>query len=78
MIGLVQLASKIMVKKFSPREAMKVAKKLGWEVTAGRRSGDIEFRPPGGGRYSCRAPGRADIVPLDLCRALEAALEEED
>lgn len=67
-----------MVKKFSPREAMKVAKKLGWDVEPSRRSGDIEFRPPGGGRYSCKAPGRVDVVPLDLARALEQALEESD
>lgn len=67
-----------MVKKFSPREAMKVARKLGWDVEPSRRSGDVEFRPPDGGRYSCKAPGRADVVPLDLARALESALEQQN
>lgn len=68
-----------MVKRFSPREAIKVARKLGWDVEPSRRAGDWEFRTPDGQRrYSCRAPGRADVVPLDLARALEQALQEDE
>lgn len=67
-----------MVRVFSPREAIKTAKKLGWDVEPARKSGDWEFRPPGGGRYTCRAPGRADRVPLALAKALESALEQQN
>lgn len=72
------LASAIMVQKFSPREAIQVAKSLGWEVEPKRRSGDYVFNTPDGDRYTCRAPGRADRVPLDLAKALERALQEDD
>lgn len=66
-----------MVQVYSPREAMKLAKKLGWEVEPARRSGDIEFKDPDGRRFSCRAPGRADNVPLALAKALSEALEQD-
>lgn len=65
-----------MVRVFSPREAIKAARKLGWEEWAAK--GGHEFRDPDGQRYSCRAPGRADRVPIDLARALESALKQED
>lgn len=67
-----------MVRVFSPREAIKLAKKLGWDVEPKRKSGDYIFLTPDGGRYTCRAPGRADRVPLDLAKALESALEQEN
>ncbi len=65
-----------MTRVFSPREASKLAKKLGWEEWAAK--GGHEFRTPDGKRFSCRAPGRADRVPLDLAKALSEALENED
>lgn len=64
-----------MTQKFTPREAMSAAKKLGWEVEPKRRSGAISFRAPSGETYTCAAPGRADRVPLLLAKALEEALE---
>jgi hypothetical protein len=66
----------IVTRVFSPREAIKTARKLGWEVWAAK--GDWEFRTPEGKRYSCRAPGRASNVPLALAKALEEGLQQDD
>ena len=65
-------------KKYTPREAMALARQLGWDVQPKRKSGEIVFRPPEGGRFTCQAPGRTDRVPLVLARALQAAQSKED
>jgi hypothetical protein len=59
--------------KLSPREAVKLANKLGWTVEPKRNTGDIVFRSPDGERFTSRAPGRADRVSLRLARALHEA-----
>jgi hypothetical protein len=63
-----------MTQKYSPREAMSTAKRLGWTVEPKRKSGAISFRTPSGETYTCAAPGRADRVPLMLAKALDEAL----
>lgn len=62
--------------KLTPREAIKLARSLGWEVEPKRKSGDIVFHTPGGERFTARAPGRADRVPLVLARALSDAADQ--
>lgn len=62
-----------------PRKAMKTARKRGWTVEAKRRSGDIVyFDPVTGNKYTSKAPGRADRVPLRLAKALHDAAQDED
>jgi hypothetical protein len=58
---------------FSPRDAVKLAHKLGWDVGPKRKTGDMVFVAPDGERYTCKAPGRAGRVPLRLAKALTEA-----
>jgi hypothetical protein len=64
--------------KFTPREAMSAAKRLGWEVKPKKASGAISFRAPTGESFTCAAPGRADRVPLMLAKALEEAIRTDE
>lgn len=66
------------VRKFTPREATSAARRLGWTVEPKRKSGDLVFRSPEGERFSSRAAGRADRVPLSLARALSDAIDAEE
>lgn len=66
-----------MTLKFTPREAMSAAKRLGWEVKPKKASGAISFRAPSGETFTCAAPGRADRVPLMLAKALEEAISDD-
>lgn len=62
--------------KFTPGEATRAARKLGWTVEPKRRTGDLVFTSPSGERYSSRAAGRADRVPLVLAKAIMEAMEK--
>lgn len=66
-----------MTRKFTPREAIRAAAKLGWEVRPKKATGAYTFRAPSGETFTCAAPGRADRVPLKLAQALEKAMEAE-
>lgn len=62
-----------MTQKYTPREAMSVARRLGWEVKPKKASGAISFKDPSGATFTSAAPGRADRVPMMLAKALEEA-----
>jgi hypothetical protein len=64
--------------KFTPREAIRVAARLGWEVRPKKASGAYSFRAPSGETFTCAAPGRADRVPLMLAKALEEAIKADE
>lgn len=57
----------------SGRTPKRLARRLGWTVEPKRRSGNLLYQSPDGERYTSRAPGRADRVPLRLAKALAEA-----
>jgi hypothetical protein len=64
--------------KYTPREAMSAARRLGWHVEPKKKTGAISYRTPNGQTYTSAAPGRADRVPLLLAKALDEAQAEAD
>lgn len=67
-----------MTQKFTPREAISAAKRLGWEVKPKKASGAYSFRSTSGETFTCAAPGRADRVPMMLAKALEQSLSDKE
>jgi hypothetical protein len=64
--------------KYTPREAMSAARRLGWHVEPKKKTGAITYRTPGGQVFTSAAPGRADRVPLLLAKALDDARAEDE
>ena len=55
---------------YSPRDAVSLARKLGWTAEPKNRTGDFVFVTPTGERFTSKAPGRCDRVPIVLAKAL--------
>lgn len=55
-------------KKFSVREVISLARRLGWSVIL--KKGMVSYIDTEGNKFTSRAPGRADRVPLRLAKAL--------
>lgn len=64
------------MKVLKPREAMKIARSLGWAVAPKRRTGEILYVSPQGVRYTSMAPGRTNRVPAVLAKALLQGKED--
>lgn len=63
-----------MSKRYAPRDAVAIARRLGWNVvTTLGPSGSLVFTAPDGRRFLSRPPGRCSRVPLQLAKALTAA-----
>jgi hypothetical protein len=63
-------------KVLKPREAMKLAKSLGWDVQPVRMSGEIRYKSPDGLWYISQAPGRKNSVCAKLAKAIRVAIEK--
>lgn len=61
----------------SPREAMALARSLGWRVAPKARTGEILYRAPDGRRFVSPAPGRKHHVCRKLAVALARAFAEQ-
>ncbi len=59
---------------FKPREAIQAARKLGWYAETKSGTGEYLYVAPDGRRFISQGPGRCDVVPLILTKALLAAM----
>ena len=59
------------MKVLKPREAIKIARGLGWHVGTVRRTGELLFISPGGERFRCQGTGRTNMVNAKLASALQ-------
>jgi len=61
-------------KVLKPREAMKMASNLGWDVQPVRKTGEIRYKSPCGKWFISMAPGRTNKVSVKLSAALKKAI----